>query len=216
MQQDVSRKRAWMPSPGMVIAIIALFAALGGSAIAAKKHGGKLGKNSVGSRQLKAKAVTGAKIANNAVNGTKVANGSLSGSDIDLNALGKVPSAATSDGAGNANTVAGHAAACPGGTVLIRGVCFDGGPVGQASSLAAASDACASRGGYLPDPLELSSTAGVLNLGSGTPPHFQYTDTYYGNTAGSQYHTILVSNEGMIEKGIDEDAEYICAYPLVR
>ena len=86
MEQDVSKKRAWMPSPAMIIAIIALIVALGGTALAAG-----LGKNSVGTKQLKSKAVTGPKIANNAVNGTKVANGSLSGSDINLAALGTVP-----------------------------------------------------------------------------------------------------------------------------
>ncbi len=56
MQQDVSRKRAKMPSPAMVVGIIALIVALTGTAFAG---GFKLGKNSVGSRQLKAKAVNG-------------------------------------------------------------------------------------------------------------------------------------------------------------
>ena len=95
MQQDVSKKRAWMPSPAMIIAIIALIVALGGTALAAG-----LGKNSVGTKQLKSKAVTGPKIANNAVNGTKVANGSLSGSDINLAALGTVPNANSLDRGG--------------------------------------------------------------------------------------------------------------------
>ena len=55
------------PSPAMVVAVVALVAALSGSAYAA------LGKNSVGTRQLKAKAVTAGKIANNAVTSAKVA-----------------------------------------------------------------------------------------------------------------------------------------------
>ena len=95
MQQDVSKKRAWMPSPAMIIAIVALIVALGGTALARG-----LGKNSVGTKQLRSKAVTGRKIANNAVNGTKVANGSLSGADINLAALGTVPSANTSTAGG--------------------------------------------------------------------------------------------------------------------
>jgi hypothetical protein len=211
MQQDVSKKRAWMPSPAMAIAIIALIVALGGTALAAG-----LGKNSVGSRQLKAKAVTGAKIANNAVNGTKVANGSLSGSDIDLNALGTVPNASASTEAGNANTVAGHSAACPGGTALIRGVCFDAASNPVVSSVQAAADACAARGGYLPDTLELSSVRGVINLGTGAGTDRQFSDSYYANTSGSEYKTIVVDQNNMLEKAFDEDAEYICAYPLVR
>src|ERR1700742_5292594 len=103
------------PSPAMVVAIVALIAALSGSAYAA------LGKNSVGTRQLKAKSVTSGKIANNAVTSAKVAQNSLTGADINLAALGTVPSATSAASAGNSNTVGGHAAVCPGGTTLIRG-----------------------------------------------------------------------------------------------
>jgi hypothetical protein len=213
MDQDVSRKRAVMPSPAMIVAIIALIAALGGSAYAAAK----LGKNSVGSRQLKAKAVTTPKIANNAVNGAKVANNSLTGADVDLNALGTVPSAVSSAQAGNANTVANHAAACPGGTVLIRGVCFDAGSNAAVTDVKVAAEKCAEKGGYLPDPLELSSAKGVLDLGkNATPSDRQYTDTYYANTSGSAYSTIFVTQNEMKEGAFDGDAEYICVYPLVR
>lgn len=71
-----------------VMATIAIVLALGGaSALAA----GKLAKNSVGTRQLRDGAVTGA----------KVKDGSLSGADIDASSLGTVPSAAR---AGTANT----------------------------------------------------------------------------------------------------------------
>jgi hypothetical protein len=213
MQQDVSRKRVAMPSPAMIVAVIALIAALGGSAYAATK----LGKNSIGSRQLKAKAVTGAKIANNAVNSTKVSNSSLTGQDINLGALGTVPSAVSSSQAGNANTVSGHPATCPGGTILIRGVCFDAASNPQVTDVKVAADKCAEKGGYLPDPLELSSAKGVLDLGKEeTSTDRQYTDTYYANTSGSAYSTIFVTQNEMKEGAFDANAEYICVYPLVR
>jgi hypothetical protein len=213
MQQDVSRKRLHMPSPAMVVGVIALIVALTGTAFAG---GFKLGKNSVGTKQLKSKAVTSAKIANNAVNGTKVANGSVTGDDINLSALGTVPNATTSAAAGNANTVAGHAAACPGGTVLIRGVCFDASANGVVTDVQSAANSCAAKGGYLPNPLELSSTKDVLHLGSGSGTDRMYTDSYYANTSGSAYSTIAVSQEGLKEMAFDSDAMYICAYPLVR
>src|SRR4051794_31075692 len=130
------------PSPAMIVAIIALFAALSGTAFAA------LGKNAVGSKQLKAKAVTSGKIANNAVTGAKVAKGSLTGEDINVGALGTVPGASSPAAAGNANTIGGHAAACPGGTTLIRGVCFDSASNPAVIGVKAAADACAARGGY--------------------------------------------------------------------
>src|ERR1700690_3247488 len=106
--------RVKRPSPAMVVAIVALVLALTGTAFAA------LGKNSVGSRQIKSKAITTGKLANNAVNGAKVANGSLTGADINVGALGVVPSATSAANAGNANTVGGHSASCPSGTTLIR------------------------------------------------------------------------------------------------
>jgi hypothetical protein len=196
----------------MIVALIALFAALSGTALAA------LGKNSVGTRQLKAKAVTSGKIANNAVTSAKVAKSSLTGADINVAALGTVPSADRAGSAGNADTVGGHAASCPGGTVLIRGVCFDATPNGQVSTLKDAADACASKGGFLPSPMELYSTRSVLNLGTGAGTSHMYTDSYYSAVgSGSNYTTIVVDGTGKVtEQSVDAPSQYICAYALVR
>jgi hypothetical protein len=62
------KRRLRAPSPALVIALIALFVALGGTSYAAIK----LPKNSVGSKQLKKNAVTGAKIKNGAVTKSKI------------------------------------------------------------------------------------------------------------------------------------------------
>jgi hypothetical protein len=195
----------------MIVAIIALIAALSGSAYAA------LGKNSVGSRQLKAQAVTTGKLANNAVNGRKVANASLSGEDINLGALGTVPSAVEASHASNADTVTGHAAACPSGTTLIRGICFDSASNGPVGSVKAAADGCAAKGGYLPTSMELYSVRGVINLGTGVGSDHQYTDSYYANTSGVNYRTVVIDGTGAItEQSVESSSEYVCAYPLVR
>lgn len=83
-----------------VMATIAVFLVLGGGAAFAA---GKLGKNTVGTKQLKKNSVTTAKIKKEAVTGAK----------IKLSSVGKVPSAASADNAtnatnaGNANTVGG-------------------------------------------------------------------------------------------------------------
>jgi hypothetical protein len=215
MQDDVGRKRVGMPSPAMIVAIIALVVALGGTAYAATK----MAKNSVGTKQLKAKSVTTGKIANNAVTGARVVDKSLTGADINLNALGTVPSATTVSQTGNANTVTGHAAACPGGTTLIRGLCFDSASNAVATSVQEARDKCAAKGGYLPGPLKLFSAKGVLNLGTGVGSDRQYTDTYYDNTSEENKNpsTIVVDGTGtMTEQAADDDAEFICVYPLVR
>ena len=200
------------PSPAMIVALIALVAALSGTAYAA------LGKNSVGTRQLKAKAVTSGKIANNAVTSAKVAKNSLTGADVNVGALGTVPSADHAGSAGNADTVTGHAASCPGGTVLIRGVCFDATPNGEAPTLKDAADACAAKGGYLPSPMELFSTRSVLNLGTGVGTSHMYTDSYYSAVGtGSNYTTVVIDGTGKLtEQGVEEPSQFICAYALVR
>ena len=223
MQDEVSRKRAKMPSAEMIIAIIALIAALGGTAYAARLAP----KHSVGAKQLKRKSVTTGKIANGAVKGNHVADNSLTGQDINLNALGTVPSASNAAQTGNAGTITGHQAACPPATTLIRGVCFDSSSNGVATSVMKARDACAAKGGYLPSPLKLRSTKDVLNLGTGVGTDLQYTDTYYDKpyeTAKEEEEekvvapsTIVVDGKGtMTEQSVTDDAEYICSYPLVR
>jgi len=195
----------------MVVALLALICALSGTAYAA------LGKSSVGPRQLKAQAVTTGKIANNAVNGAKVANGSLTGEDINIGALGTVPNATSAASAANSDAVGGHAAACPANTTLIRGLCFDSSAGPEVANVKAAADACAAKGGYLPTPLELYSVRSVINLGTGTGTNYQFTDTYYANTSGSIYRTVVVDGTGaIVEKEVTAPGHYTCVYPLVR
>jgi hypothetical protein len=62
------KRRLRAPSPALVVALIALFVALGGTSYAAIK----LPKNSVGPKQLKNNAVTGSKIKNGAVTAAKI------------------------------------------------------------------------------------------------------------------------------------------------
>jgi hypothetical protein len=91
-----------------VVATIAVFIALGGGAYAATA----LRANSVGTAQLKNRAVTGRKIAKNAIDGSKVKNGSLTAADINLATLPKWASATNSDHAAKADsaTTAANAA----------------------------------------------------------------------------------------------------------
>jgi hypothetical protein len=73
----------------MIVAVIALICALTGTAWAA------LGKNSVGTKQLKKNAVTTAKIKKEAVTGGKVKKDTLTGTQINEGTLGAVPLANT-------------------------------------------------------------------------------------------------------------------------
>lgn len=81
------------PSPAMIVALVALFVALGGAAYA----GVTLSNNSVKSATIKNgevktadlanSAVTNAKLKNNAVNAAKVKNGTLEAADFSTSAL---------------------------------------------------------------------------------------------------------------------------------
>jgi hypothetical protein len=82
----VTRIRRRLPSPSMVVSMVALTFALGGTSYAVIK----LPPRSVGSKQLKPKAVTG----------THVKDGSLTGKDINEAVLDKVASAGVADRAG--------------------------------------------------------------------------------------------------------------------
>jgi hypothetical protein len=72
------------------MATIAVFIALGGGTYAATQ----VGKNSVGTKQLR----------NDAVNGAKVQDGSLTGADVNASTLGKVSNASHADTAATAGT----------------------------------------------------------------------------------------------------------------
>src|SRR5579875_882487 len=87
------------PSPALVISVIALFVALGGTGYAALK----LPKNSVGTPQLKNGAVTSAKLKNGAVTSAKLKNGAVTAGKINPAGL-TVPDATHASTADSATT----------------------------------------------------------------------------------------------------------------
>lgn len=199
-----------------VMSTLAVFLALGGATAFAATQ---LAKNSVGSRQLKSKAVTTGKIAPGAVNGSKVANGSLTGEDIDLSKLGTVPAASYATHASDADMISGHSASCPGGTTLIRGICFDTHSNSPAHGVEEAALACAAKGGYLPTPMQLYAAKETLDLGNNVgPEQHQFTDSLYGVVgSGSLEKTVVLNGVGPPEEfDAHGESAYYCAYPLVR
>ena len=127
----MSRFRVGRPSTALVVSMIALVVALGGTSYAAFS----LPKNSVGTKQLKNGAVatkkvkngaigtgklkngavTTAKLSLGAVTATTIARGAVTAAALNLAALGTVPSATNATNATNANHAttadnAGHAA----------------------------------------------------------------------------------------------------------
>lgn len=108
----MERSKRYIPSPAMLVAMVALFVALGGAAYAAVT----LPRNSVRTATIKngevktadiaTNAITRSKVRNNAINSAKVQNGSISNADIGGVAAskitGKVVSAGAADNATNA------------------------------------------------------------------------------------------------------------------
>lgn len=72
------RKRIQRPSPALIISLIALFVALGGTGYAAVKINGKnIKKGTVTAKQLKNKTITGGKIKNNTIGAAQINEGKL-------------------------------------------------------------------------------------------------------------------------------------------
>jgi hypothetical protein len=89
--------RRLMPSPAMVVALVALFMALGGSAYALVITGASIKNGSVAGRDIKNRSLTGKDMAGNRVGGGAIKESSL----------GTVPSASISDGLARYTVVTG-------------------------------------------------------------------------------------------------------------
>ncbi len=117
----MSMFRLRRPSPALVVAVIALVVALGGTSYAAFS----LPKNSVGEKQLKDGAVSNPKLRNlsvgpaklkdGAVSTAKIANGAVTGAKVNLSTLGTVPTADHAKVADGANYAATAGSATPSG-----------------------------------------------------------------------------------------------------
>jgi hypothetical protein len=210
------RKRR--PQPALIIGVIALILALTGIARAA------WGPDTVGSRQLKAGAVTNSDFADSAVNGRKVKDRSLTGKDVNLATLSTVPSATEAAHAQNASRLDGHDFACGSQTIYVRGSCYDVKSSGPVTGVQTAADKCAERGGFLPTPMQLIATRNVLDLGDGSGSHSQFTDSYAYDTTGGNPKVIVVNQSGE-DNPTNEDTkthvliatyEFICAYRPIR
>ena len=86
------RSKLRLPSPGLLVAAIALFAAIGG--------GYAVGANKIGTDEIASQAVTNKKIAKRTIKAGRVAPDTLTGDQIDEDSLGTVPSAEVADVAG--------------------------------------------------------------------------------------------------------------------
>ena len=195
------------PSPALVISMIALFVALGGTGYAATQINGKTLKNN---------SVTGKKLKNKTVTGAKVKPNTLTGTQINESSLGVVPNAGHATTAANASTLDGRAASsfaaakaepvhivgAPGETPFGSGW----GPAGEQVP------------GYWKDPFGTVYLQGHAEHFSGTddtiftlPPGFRPVDNSYFSTypsGGDGTVAIAVFADGEVElRGIEDPGD---------
>jgi hypothetical protein len=170
-------RRLRHPSPAFLVALIALFAALGGGVYAIGKgkkiDGAKIKPKSIPGNRLKPGSVPGNRLMPGAISGASLAPSSITGKQIDEATLGPVPNAVHAEKADsatdaetalnsvnavNAVTVNGHNAGCAVGTQFFAGACWQT-SANLAATAPEAAIACASKGGTLPEALQLAAFA---------------------------------------------------------
>jgi hypothetical protein len=133
----LARVLGYRPSASMIVALVALFVAMGGTTYAvrslpSKSVGSKQIRNkAVHTRHIKARNVTRTKIARNAVDSSLVRRDSIHGSDILEASLATVPSAKDAANAANAAKVGGRIVekfsfVAPGGTAATNVLTLSG------------------------------------------------------------------------------------------
>ena len=182
------RQGIWRSSPALVVAVIALFVALGGSVYAAKRaklDGRAIRAKSIPGNRLKPHSIAANRLMPGVLGGG-AASGPLTGADINELTLGQVPSATHADfadsaqsavdaqtalnavNAVDAKTINGHSVGCLPGTQPFAGACWES-SASSAVDAPTAARKCAARGGTLPEALQLAAFAEEpgVNLDSG-------------------------------------------------
>lgn len=227
------RQGIWRSSPALVVSVIALFVALGGSVYAAKKariDGKAIRAKSIPGNRLKPRSI-GANRLKPGVLRTATIPTPLTGTDINELTLGQVPDAAHADSADtaqsaidaqtalnavnavDAKTVNGHSVGCLPGTLEFAGACWES-SANSAVNAPTAARKCAARGGTLPDALELAAFGEEpgVNLDPGDEWSSDLT-TFSGPDA---YAAVTVSANSVLDTDLSNmNHAYRCVIPLV-
>lgn len=229
------RQGIWRNSPALVVALIALFVALGGSVYAAKKaklDGRAVRAKSLPGNRLKLRSVPANRLKPGVLRAAAIGT-PLTGADINELTLGQVPSATYAERADyaqsagdaqtavdavnavNAQTVNGHSAGCLPGTRLFAGACWQSSPSEVVATAPLAAAECAAQGGTLPDALGLAAFAKqpAVNLHEGDEWSGELT-TFSGPDA---YAVVTVSASSVLDTALSTATKrYRCVIPLVK
>lgn len=217
-------------APALVVAIVALLAALGGSVYAAAKiDGHSVTVSSLPGNRVVPRSLPANRLAPGTIPADRLAPGSVTGKQVDAATLGQVPSAAHADladsareagsarfatAADNAASVNGHVAGCQPGTRAFAGACWeaDFSPATATAPLAAL--VCAERGGELPDPLALLALAqqpGIAIAAEG-----EWTSDIATVAGPEAYAVTIILGEAKVDKAVPTLAKrYRCVFPVL-
>lgn len=228
------RQGIWRHSPALVISVVALFAALGGSVYAAKKakiNGKEIRAKSIPGNRLQPRSIAANRLKPGVLQST-VSTAPLTGAEINELTLGQVPSAAHADSADtaqsaidaqtalnavnavDAQTVNGHGVGCLPGTQPFAGACWESSPSSPVNAPTAARK-CAARGAELPEALQLAAFAEEqgVNLDAGGEWSGDVT-----NVAGlDAYSVVTVTASSQLNFLVSTGTRaYRCVIPLLR
>jgi hypothetical protein len=218
-------------TPALVVAVVALFAALGGSVYAAKKA-------RIDGRAIRTKSIPGNRVKPHSIAANRLKPGvlgrflaPLTGADINELTLGQVPSAAHADTADvaqsavdaqtalnavnavDAHTVNGHNVGCLPSTQPFAGACWEASSSSAVNAPTAARK-CAAKGGTLPEALQLAAFAEEpgVNLDSKDEWSSDLT-TFSGPNA---YAAVTVSAGSVLDTDLSNATHpYRCVIPLL-
>ncbi len=170
-----------LPSPGLVVALLALFLTFGGTVYAAKRA--KISGAAIRVKSLPGNRLRPGSVAANRLSPSAVAmlrgqtSGPITGAEVDELSLAQVPEAAHAESADTAQSaveaetalnavnatsagnVNGHEAGCLPGTQAFAGACWQSSASETALGAPAAAASCAAQGGALPEALQLAAFA---------------------------------------------------------
>jgi hypothetical protein len=232
------RQGIWRSSPALVVSVIALFVALGGSVYAAKKariDGKAIRTKSIPGNRLKPRSIAANRLKPGVLRAATIPT-PLTGVDINELTLGQVPDAAHADSADtaqsavdaqtalnavnavDAKTVNGHGVGCLPGTLEFAGACW-GASSESAVDAPTAARKCAAKHGTLPGVLELAAFAEEpgINLDLGD----EWSSDIVSFTADNVYSVATVSASSVVGSGLfksggpSDSHAYRCVIPLV-
>jgi hypothetical protein len=223
----------WRHWAALVVAVIALFVALGGSVYAARKaklDGRAIRAKSIPGNRLKPHSIAANRLMPGILGGSE-ASGPLTGADINELTLGQVPSATHADfadtaqsavdaqtalnavNAVNAKTINGHSVGCLPGTRPFAGACWES-SASSAVDAPTAARKCAARGGTLPEALQLAAFA--EELGVNLDSDDEWSSDIPAISGEDAYAVTTVAANSVVFRDLSTEAHaYRCVIPLL-